>query len=160
VGSVVVAVDVGAARGAGLVEGLEFLAPHAALLELCEPGLHERLAFGIAVATAAMADGALDQARPECAACERGPVVGPERQGPGGHVAGGERGVDDRARLGATAADVDRPADDLARAAVDRGVQIAPAVLGDPDASRVQVPELVGAGDLAPGRNRAVQIRA
>jgi hypothetical protein len=34
VGSVVVAVDVGADDGAGLVEGLELLAPDEALLEL------------------------------------------------------------------------------------------------------------------------------
>jgi hypothetical protein len=36
------------------------------------------------------------------------------------------------------------PADDLARAAVDRGHQVAPAVLGHPHAGHVQVPELVG----------------
>jgi hypothetical protein len=37
VGSLVVAVDVGANRGAGLVEGLELFAPDAAVLELGEP---------------------------------------------------------------------------------------------------------------------------
>ena len=41
--------------------------------------------------------------------------------------------VDDGDRLRRAAAEVERPADDLARAAVDRGVQVAPAVLGDPD---------------------------
>jgi hypothetical protein len=56
VGSVVVAVDVGADRGAGLVEGLELLAPDAALLELSEPGLDEGLALGIAVAAPAVDD--------------------------------------------------------------------------------------------------------
>ena len=52
----VVVGDVGAVRLAGLFECLEFLAPDAALLELAEPGLDERLALGIAVAAAAMRD--------------------------------------------------------------------------------------------------------
>ena len=41
---VVVAVDVAADGGAGLVEGFELFAPDAALLELGEPGLDERSA--------------------------------------------------------------------------------------------------------------------
>jgi hypothetical protein len=56
VGSVVVAVDVGADRGAGLVDRLELLAPDAALLELGEPGLDEGLALGVAVAAAPVGD--------------------------------------------------------------------------------------------------------
>ena len=56
VGPVVVAVDVGADHGPGLLEGLELLAPDAALLELAEPGLDECLAFGVAVAAAAVGD--------------------------------------------------------------------------------------------------------
>src|SRR6187397_2185767 len=80
VGPVVVVVDVGADRGAGVVEGLGFLAPDAALLELCEAGLDERLAFGVAVAAAAVGDGVLGQAGPERPAGECGRVVGPERQ--------------------------------------------------------------------------------
>jgi hypothetical protein len=36
------------------------------------------------------------------------------------------------------------PADDLAGAALDGGRQVAPAVLGRPDGSEVQVPQLVG----------------
>jgi len=42
------------------------------------------------------------------------------------------------------AAQLEVPADDLAGAAVDRGVQVRLAVLGDPDARHVEVPELVG----------------
>src|SRR5215210_516397 len=40
------------------------------------------------------------------------------------------------------------PAHDLAGAAVTRGHQVAPAVLGDPDRRHVEVPQLVGPGDL------------
>ena len=47
-----VAVDVGADDGAGLLERLELFAPDAALLELCEPRLDERLGLGVAVAAA------------------------------------------------------------------------------------------------------------
>lgn len=56
VGTVVVAVDVGADRSSGLVDGLELLARDAALLELAEPGLDEALAPGIAVAAATVDD--------------------------------------------------------------------------------------------------------
>jgi hypothetical protein len=69
--SVVVAVDVGADRGAGFVEGLELLAPDAALLELGESGLDEGLALGIAVAAAAVGDSQFVQAGAERAAGER-----------------------------------------------------------------------------------------
>jgi hypothetical protein len=54
--AVVVAVDVSADYLPWLVEGFELVQPDAALLELCEPGLDERLAFGVAVAAAAMRD--------------------------------------------------------------------------------------------------------
>ena len=90
-GSVVVAVDVGADRGAGLVEGLELLAPDAALLELGEPGLDERLALGVAVAAAAMRDPVLGEPGAERAAGERGAVVGAERQLARADAALGER---------------------------------------------------------------------
>ena len=66
-----VVVDVGADRGSGLVEGLEFLAPDAALLELGEPGLDEGLALGVAVAAAAVDDPELAEAAAERAAGER-----------------------------------------------------------------------------------------
>jgi hypothetical protein len=75
-----------------------------------------------------MSDVVLGQSGPERPAGERGPVVGAERERPGGHAAGGEGGVDDGARLDRAAADVKDPGNDLARAAVDRGVQVAPAV--------------------------------
>jgi len=48
VGSVVVALDVGADRGAGAVEGLELLAPDAALLEVAEPPVMNRAAVSAA----------------------------------------------------------------------------------------------------------------
>jgi hypothetical protein len=44
VGSVVVAVDVGADDGAGVVEGFELFAPDAALFELAEPPAMNRAA--------------------------------------------------------------------------------------------------------------------
>jgi hypothetical protein len=68
---VVVTVDVGADRGAGLLEGLELFAPDAAQLELGEPGLDERLALGVAVAAAAMRDPELCEPGPEGARGER-----------------------------------------------------------------------------------------
>jgi hypothetical protein len=48
----------------------------------------------------------------------------------------------------ARAAQLQRPADDLAGAAVDDRVQVHPAVLGDPDARHVEMPELSGTLDL------------
>jgi hypothetical protein len=51
---VVVAGHVGADHLPGLVEGLELVPPDAALLELAEPGLDERLALGVAVAATAV----------------------------------------------------------------------------------------------------------
>ena len=71
-----VAVDVSADLLARLVERLELLAPDAALLELGEPALDERLALGVAVAAAAVRDAELGQAGAERAAGERGAVVG------------------------------------------------------------------------------------
>src|SRR3954464_10854487 len=68
VGPVVVAVDVGADHGAGLVEGLELFAPHAALLELRKPRLDEGLELGVAVAAATVHDAALREAGAERAA--------------------------------------------------------------------------------------------
>src|SRR6476659_7330009 len=95
-----------------------------------------------------MADLVLGESGAERSAGERRPVVGPERQLARTDPPLADGSVEDGGRLGGTAADVERPADDLAGAAVDRGVQVAPAVLGDPDAGHVEVPELVGAGDL------------
>src|SRR5436190_336081 len=53
-------------------------------------------------------------------------------------------GVDESDRLVGAAAQLEVPAHDLTGATVDRGVQIRPAVLGDPDAGHVEVPELIG----------------
>src|SRR4051794_23095835 len=79
-------------------------------------------------------------------------VVGPECQLSRLDAALGDGAVDDRGRFGGAAADIQGPAGDLAGATVDRRVQIGPAVLGDPDAGHVEVPELVGAGDLKVAR--------
>src|SRR3954466_15700359 len=148
VGSVVVAIDVGGDRGARLVERLELLAPNAAQLELGEPGLDERLALGVAVTAAAVRDLLVLQAGSEAAGGVGAAVVGPERELSWSDAAFERGAVDDRARFGRAAADIQGPAGDLAGAAVDRGVEVGPAVLGDPDAGHVEVPELVGAGDL------------
>ena len=98
-GAVVVAVDVGADRGAGLVEGLELFAPDAAQLELGEPGLDEGLALGVAVAAAAVRDPVLGQAGAERAGGVGAAVVGAERQLPGLDAALGDGAVDDRDRF-------------------------------------------------------------
>jgi hypothetical protein len=71
VGSVVVAVDVGADLLARLVESLELFAPDAALLELAKPGLDEGLALGVGVAAPAVSDPELAEAGAERAAGER-----------------------------------------------------------------------------------------
>src|SRR5215213_11040619 len=128
----VVVRDVVADRLPSLVERLELVAPDAALLELAEPGLDERLALGIAVAAAAVRDSQSAQDGLERSGGERRAVVGPERQ----HarcdrsLAGGA--LDQADRLAGAAAGFQMPGDDLARAAVDRRHQIDPAVLGDP----------------------------
>ncbi len=51
-----VGVDVVGDFLSGLVEGFPFGAPGAALFELAEPGLDERLGLGVAVAAAAVGD--------------------------------------------------------------------------------------------------------
>ena len=84
---------------AGFIEGLEFSAPDAALLELSEPRLDERLTFGIAVAAAAVRDPLLGERGAERAAGERGAVVGAERQVVRPDAVLADGGVDDRAGL-------------------------------------------------------------
>ena len=60
----------------------------------------------------------------------------------------GGDGVDDQLLgLDRAAAKVEMPGHDLARAAVDDGHQVRPAVLGDPDAGHVHLPQLAGALD-------------
>ena len=116
----VVAVDVGADDGPGVVERLELLAPDAALLELGEPGLDEGLALGVAVAAAAVGDPELGEPGAEGARREGGAVVGAKRQLARPDRPCRRRFVDDGDRLGGAAADVQAPAADLAGAAGDR----------------------------------------
>jgi hypothetical protein len=56
VGPVVVALDVCGDRGPGVFDGLEFVSPDAALLQLREPGLDKRLALRVAISAAAVND--------------------------------------------------------------------------------------------------------
>src|SRR5207247_3882123 len=53
-----------------------------------------------------------------------------------------DRTLDNRDRLVGAAAQAELPGDDLAGAAVDDRVQVAPAMLGDPDRGHVELPEL------------------
>jgi hypothetical protein len=77
---VVVGLDVGADLRSGFVDGLELFAPDAALFELAEPRLDERLALGVAVAAAAVRDAVLAEPRSESAARERLAVAGAESE--------------------------------------------------------------------------------
>src|SRR5687768_7831453 len=81
-------------------------------LSFCEPGLDERLALGVAVAAATVRDLVLGETGSERARRERGAVVGAERQLARTDPPVGDRDVDDGGRLGRTAADVQRPADE------------------------------------------------
>jgi hypothetical protein len=56
VGPVVVVLDVGCAHLPGLLEGLELLAPDAALLEIAKPRFDGCLTLSVAVAAAAVRD--------------------------------------------------------------------------------------------------------
>src|SRR5829696_9417290 len=156
---VVVVLDVAADHLPSLVEGLELFAPDAALLELAEPGLDEGLALGVSVAAAAVCDPQPGEDDLERASGERGAVVGAERERRWRDAAL-DRGPFDQADgfLGA-AAGLQMPGDDLARAAVDRGHQVNPAVLGHPDAGHIQMPELIGALDAKESRPTATRQR-
>ncbi len=68
VGTAVILVDVGGDVLAGVLDGSAFRAPGAALLELPEPGLDERLALGIAAATSASHPSAAAATLSNCAA--------------------------------------------------------------------------------------------
>src|SRR5215207_769159 len=155
--------DVGADHLPCLVEGLELVPPDAALLELAEPGLDERLALRIAVAAAAVRDLEARQDGLERAGGERRAIVGAECQAAGRDAALEHGAFDQADGFRGSAAGLEVPGDDLARAAVDRGHQVDPAVLGDPDAGHVQMPELVRALDAeepgpAPTRQRAAAL--
>src|SRR4051794_8453653 len=95
-----------------------------------------------------MRDSELAQAGAEAAVRVGAAVVGPELELARLDAALDGCGVDDGDRLGGPAADIQGPADDLTGAAVDRGIEVSPAVIGDPDAGHVEMPELVGSCDL------------
>ena len=144
VGPAVVVLDVGADHLPGLVEGLELVAPDAALFEVAKPGLDERLALGVAVAAAAMCHAEAGEHEPGRACCERRAVIGTERERPGPDRLLADGGLDNGDRLLGAAAQRQVPADDLAGAAIDDRVQVHPAVLSDPNRRHVQMPELPG----------------
>ena len=131
--------------------------PDAAFFELREPALDERLRLGVAVAAAAVADPEPGEHLAELARREGRAVVGAERQRPGWDRLLGHCSFDHGDRLDGPAADLEAPADDLACAAIDDRVQVAPAVLCDPDRGHVPVPQLgrpldpEEAGPAAPG---------
>ena len=66
--------------------------------------------------------------------------------------------LDHRDRLLGSAAQGQIPADDLASAVVDDGVQIDPAVLSDQHARHVQVPQLAGTLDFEEPRTPPVRL--
>jgi hypothetical protein len=111
---------------------------------------------GGAVAAATMPDPELAQARPEAAGGEGRAVVASERQLARLDPVRHDGAFDDHDRFVGAAAQFELPGDDLARAAVDDRVQVAPAMLGYPDARHVELPQLPRpldpeeAGPLAP----------
>src|SRR6266516_2755903 len=114
----------------------------APLLQLSEPAFDECLRFGVAVA-AAPPDSMFGEPGAEAAAGEGRAIVGAERQRCRLDSTCGDGGVDECRRCLAAAAQLERPANDLTCAAVDRGVHVAPAALGDPDARRAFAIDLV-----------------
>lgn len=71
----VVVVDVGLDLLPCLVDGFTFGAPGAALLELTEPGLNERLGLGVAVAAATVRDAAGGEVLAEVSGRELAAVI-------------------------------------------------------------------------------------
>lgn len=115
----------------------------AAFLELPEPALDERLAFGIAVAAAPLRDASGGEVAAEVPRRELRSVVRAERECPWAHGAGEGRVLDDVDGFVVAAAQLDAPPGDLTGAAIDDRMQIDPAVLGGPDLGHVDVPQLV-----------------
>src|SRR5712691_2972590 len=152
----VVAVDVAADPASGVVEGLVLVQPHLPFFEFPEPALDEGLALGVAVAAAAVVDAELGEPAAEAARGEGRAVVRAERQLARFDAVQRDGRFDDGDRFVGAAAQLELPGDDLAGAAVDDRVQVAPAVLGNPDAGHVELPELAGpldpeeAGPLPP----------
>jgi len=110
---VVIALDVLPDLPSGLVDGLPLRAPGAALLELAEPGLDDRLGLRIAVAAAAVGDAAGGRVPAEIPGGELRAVIAaegqPARLDPPPH----DGGLDDSDRLVVPAAQIHRPADQL-----------------------------------------------
>jgi len=120
----VVAVDVVGDLLPCLVEGLELGAPDEPLFQLPEPAFDEGLRFGVSVAAASVGDAVLGESVAEAAAGESRSVVGAECQLAALDATRGDCVVDEVDRLVGAAAQLERPTDDLARAAVDRRVQV------------------------------------
>src|SRR5712691_8566827 len=139
---VVVAVDVGADPASGVVEGLVLVQPHLPFLEFPEPALDEGLALGVAGAAASVPDPKLAEPRSEAAGGEGGAVVAPEGELARFDAVQRDGTFDNSDRLVGAAAQAELPGDDLAGAAVDDRVQVAPAMLGYPDTRHVELPEL------------------
>src|SRR6266571_807425 len=89
-----------------------------------------------------MPDPELGQARLEAAGGEGGAVVAAEHELARLDPVHGCGAFDNGDRFVGAAALLELPGDDLAGAAVDDRVQVAPAVLGDPDRGHVELPEL------------------
>src|SRR5262249_54942985 len=120
--------------------------------------------FGVAVAPAAVADAELAEAGSEAAAGESRGVVSAGRQGGGVDPASGGGADEEVDRLLGAGGQLGRPGDDLAGVTVDRRLQVAPAMRGDPDRAEIQVPELIGSLDpeetgTAPPTGRAVSLQ-
>src|SRR6266536_2942842 len=153
---VAVAVGVAADPASGVVERLVFVQPDLPFFEFPEPALDEGLRFGVAVAAAAVLDAELAEAGAEAAGGEGGAVVAAEHELARFDAVQRDGAFDDRDRFVGAAPEFELPGDDLAGAAVDDRVQVAPAVLGDPDRGHVELPQLPWpldseeAGPLAP----------
>ena len=134
------------------------MAPDAALLQVAKPALDERLRFGVAVAAAAVADAERADCEPRGAGGEGEAIVGADRERSRRDPLLVDGLLDQGGCLGGAAAQLEAPADDLAGAAVDDRVQVAPAVLGDPDRGHVQVPELSRPFDLEDARTAPTRL--
>jgi hypothetical protein len=107
VGPVVVVLDVGADHLPGLLEGLELVAPDAALLQVAEPALDERLALRVTVAATAVSDTAPGENEPRGSCGECRTVVRPEGECPREDGLLGHRALDHGDRLDSTAAEAE-----------------------------------------------------
>jgi hypothetical protein len=97
---------------------------------------------GVAVAAAAVDDPEIAEAGAEAAGREGRPVVGAEHELARLDPGQSRGSFDDRDRFVGAAAQLELPADDLTGAAVDDRDQIRPAVLGNPHARHVELPQL------------------